>query len=191
MPTNPRGGLFFSATALAAVTGQSRAAALLVSCCRHVSFLCLFRVLIAIPAPVELSQKLWDPDVGARDALSSFVIECCLNDAFCFDLWNEHAIVFDDLYDEQRIAVLAHLLNGKCISAPSNPSCKLFARDAPSMIHLSNLLCSSLLVTHQNKSIPLQVFSLCCGSIDLSATTAYPGRESQSKLQQRLKLRVM
>ena len=100
MPTNPRGGPFFSATTLTAVTGQSRAAALLVPHCRHVSLLHLFRVLIAIPAPVDLSQKLWDPDVGARDALSLFVIECCLNDAFCFDLWNDHAIVFDDLHDE-------------------------------------------------------------------------------------------
>ena len=69
MPTNPRGGLFFSATALTAVTGQSHATVLLVSCCRHVSFLCLFCVLIAIPAPVELSQKLWDPDVGCHQTL--------------------------------------------------------------------------------------------------------------------------
>ena len=148
----------------------------------------MFHVLITIPAPVDLSQKLWDPDVGARDALLSFVIECCLNDAFCFDLWNDHAIVFDDLHDERWIVVLAHLLNGKCVSAPPNPSCKLFARDALSTIRLSNLLCSSLLVAHQNKSIPLQVSSLCCRSISLYTTTAYPGRELQSKLQRRLKL---
>ena len=114
------------------------------TCHRYVSLLHLFRVLIAIPAPVDLSQKLWDPDVGARDALSSFVIECCLNDAFCFDSWNDHAIVFDDLHDERRIVVLAHLLNGKYVSAPLDPSCKLFACDAPSTTHLSNLLCSSL-----------------------------------------------
>ena len=98
-------------------------------------------------------------------------------------------MVFDDLHDERRIVVLAHLLNGKCVSAPPNPSCQPFARDDPSTIHLSNLLCSLLLVAHQNKSIPLQVFPLCCGSIGLYAITAYPGRELQSKLQRRLKHR--
>ena len=112
-------------------------------------FLHSFHILISILAPVDLSQKLWDSDVGARDALSSFVIECYLNDAFHFDSWDDHAIVFDDSRDERRIVVLAHLLNGKCVSAPANPSCKLVC-EAPSAIRPSNPLCLPLLVARRD-----------------------------------------
>ena len=127
--------------------------------------------------------------MGARVALSSFLTECCLNDMFCFDLLNDHAIVLNDSHDERRAAILIHLLNGKCTSVPSTPSCKLLAHDASSAIHLSYHLCSLLLAAHQNALIPFHIFSLCCESIGLHATTTFPGRELQSKLQQRLKHR--
>lgn len=66
-----------------------------------------------------LSQRLWGPNVGARDALSSFS--------------NDHAITFvGDLHDERRAAV-----DGKRTLTPFTPSCKLLVRDASSTIKLS------------------------------------------------------
>ena len=144
-------------------------------------FLRSFHILTSILAPVDLSQKLWDSDVGARDALSSFIIEYCLNDAFCFHFRNDHTIIFDDSRDERWSVVLAHLLNRKCVSAPANPLCK-FVCDVLSAIRPSNLLCSLLPVAYQNKLVPLQNSSLCSGSNGLYAATTCPRRELQSKL---------
>jgi len=76
-----------------------------------------------VAAPIDLSQKLWGPEMGARDALSSIVTECYINDMFCSDLLYDHAIApISDSDGERRAAVLAHLLNGKCVSKPSIPS---------------------------------------------------------------------
>ena len=49
-------------------------------------------ILIIRLAPVGSSQRLWGPDVGALDALSSFLTECRVNDMLCFILFDEHTI---------------------------------------------------------------------------------------------------
>ena len=91
---------------------------------------------------VDLSQKLWGPDAGAQDVLSLFLNECCTNDMFCFDLFNDPAIALvGDLRDECQAVILAHLLNGKCTLAPTHLPCKLLACDTSSMVQLSHLLC--------------------------------------------------
>ena len=100
---------------------------------------------------------------------------------------NDHAIALNNSRGEWQTAVLTHLLNGECVSLLSSPSCKLLARDSPSMIHLSHLLRSLLLAAYQNKLIPLEIFVLSCATIGLHAATAAPGRELQSKLQQQLR----
>ena len=48
-----------------------------------------------ISAPEDLSPKLQVPDAAARDALSSFLDEYCVNDIFYIDFLNVHAIVCD------------------------------------------------------------------------------------------------
>ena len=107
---------------------------------------------------------------------------------FCFDLLNDHAIVpASDSPDDRRDAVLAHLLNGKCVSTSHTPSCKLLARDSISKAHLSHLLCVLLLEAYQSKMIVLNVFSICCASIGLHATTSRAGRELMVILQRRLR----
>ena len=151
--------------------------------------LSLFARSSSLVAPVDLYQKLRGSDAGARDAFSSFVNECHLNDAFCFDLLNDHAIAFNNSRDERQTAILTHLLNGKCASIPSTPLCKSLAHEYPSMVHLSYLLQSLLLAAHQNKLIPPEIFVLSCASIGLLATTTRPVRELQSKLQQKLRHR--
>ena len=149
----------------------------------------LLRVLTASLAPVDLSQKIWDSNAGAFDAFLSLITECYLNNAFCFDLLNDHAIALNDACDERRVAVLVHLLNGSCALVPSTPSCKLLARGASSTTHLSYRLCSLLLTAHQNAPVPVEISSLCCGSIGLHATTTTPGHELRSKLEQQLRYR--
>ena len=147
-----------------------------------------YSVLTYLSAPEDLPRKLWVSDATARDALSSFLDECFANDMFCFDFLDDHAVVpARDSHDDRRDAVLTHLLNGECISA-SSPSCKLFTRDAlGSAMNLSYLLCTLLLDAHQNRTIAFHIFSQCCVSIGLRATTPHPGRELKLKLQQQLK----
>ena len=65
----------------------------------------MFRTLVTVLTLIELYQKLWDSDVGVWDVLSSFVIECCLDDTFRFDSWNDHVIVFGDSRDDSRMTV--------------------------------------------------------------------------------------
>jgi hypothetical protein len=43
-------------------------------------------------APVDLFQQLRDSDMRARNALSSFLAGCCLDETFCFILLNDHAM---------------------------------------------------------------------------------------------------
>jgi len=103
---------------------------------------------------------IYDRDVAARDALSSFLNECCANDMFCFDLLNDHAIIpAHDSPNDHRDAVLAHLLNRKCVSTTCTPSCKLLPHDSLSTTHLSHRLCTLLLDAYQSNMIALNVFS--------------------------------
>ena len=149
----------------------------------------LFARSSSLVAPVDLYQKLWGSDIGARDAFSPFVTECHLNDAFRFNLLNDRAIALNDSRDEWQTAVLAHLLNGKCASIPSTPSRWLLAHDDPSTVHLSYLLQSLLPAPRQNELIPLEIFVLFRASIGLLIATTRPVRELQSKLRQRLRHR--
>ena len=48
-----------------------------------------------ILAPKDLSPKLQVPDAAARGVLSSFLDEYCVNDIFCIDFLNVHAIICD------------------------------------------------------------------------------------------------
>ena len=189
VPAGPCGRPFYDTAALPTPTGSALITTLLVSCCRYTLLSsCRYSILTYHLAPEDLSRKLWTPDITARDALSSFLDECCSNDMFCVDFLNDHAIVpVCDSCDDRRDAVLTHLLNGKCVSAFPTPSCKLFAHGALSTTRLSHLLCTLLLDAYQNKTIASQIFSLCCASLGLHATTPRPGRELTPKLRQRLK----
>ena len=132
-------------------------------------------ILISPSAPPDLSQSIRGADREAWNALSSLLNECCDSDMLCVDLLNDHELRNDhDSHDAWWDAILIHLLNGMCISACSSCSCKLFACDFVSTAHLSYAFCILLLDAFQNQLIDLDMFSLCCMSVGLCATTTNP-----------------
>lgn len=88
--------------------------------------------------------------------------------------------------DDQRDALLHHLLNGLCILHPDVPSCKSFARGLATTVHLSYDICSLLLSAYKSKCITLSMFSSCCSAIGLKSCGTNRGRDLSHKLQQRL-----
>jgi hypothetical protein len=137
---------------------------------------CSLRILTVRLVPVDLSQRPWGPGVGARDALSPFLNERCINDMICFILFDDHPVaLICNPRGEQRAAVLVHFLGGKRVLAPS--SCSLVMRDASSTIKLPHLPCSLLPAANQNKLFSFCAFSPCRRSSGLHAATASPGRE--------------
>ena len=138
------------------------------------------------PAPADLSQNIWGADRDARDALSSLLNECFVDDVFCVDLLNGHELRTRNDYDSRdarRDIILTHLLNGVCTSVSSSRLCKLLARDSASAPHLSYVLCTLLLGAFQGKAIDFNTFSVCCASVGLRATTTNPRRDLTNQLQ--------
>jgi hypothetical protein len=79
----------------------------------------LFLICIDIPhshaiiGPEDLSQKLRVSNAAARDALSSFLAECCTNDIFCVDFLGDHAVVSTcNSHDDRRDAWARFLHQG-------------------------------------------------------------------------------
>jgi hypothetical protein len=139
---------------------------------------------------VIVSQAIWGADSQARDALAFILNECCVNEMFCIDLLHDHWVTHcHALYDDRWDAVLTHLLKGMCALTPSSPSCKMFAQDALSSVHLSYILSTLLLSGYENKQIDSHNFNLCCASVDIHATSHHFGRDLERKLEQWLKVR--
>jgi hypothetical protein len=149
----------------------------------------IITTLIIILAPVNVSQAIWGADSQARDALAFILNECCVNDMFCIDLLHDHQVTYRHAsYDDRRDVVLTHLLKGMCALTPSSPSCKMFAQDSLSSVHLSYILSTLLLSGYENKQINFHNFNLCCASMDIHATSHRFGRDQQRKLEQLLKV---
>ena len=124
---------------------------------------------------------------GACNALSTALEACCSDAVSCNDLFANHCIEpYRDTHEEQRDAVLRHLLNGLCILHRQVPSCKSFARCVASTMHLSYDVCTLLLSAHTQKQVTLNTFHLCCASIGLNMNGSDYGRYLSHKLQQRL-----
>ena len=88
--------------------------------------------------------------------------------------------------EEQRDAVLGHLLNGMCVSRPGVSLCKSLGCRLASVMHLSYDICTLLLAAYKNKKLTLTTFWMCCVSISLKADGSNHGRDLSHKLQQRL-----
>ena len=88
--------------------------------------------------------------------------------------------------EEQRDAVLHHLLNGICVLRPDVPSCNHLSHRLLSTMHLSYDICSLLLSAYKHKKLNLNVFRLCCASLNMRTDGSNPGRDLSSQLQQHL-----
>ena len=136
---------------------------------------------------VNLAQVLTASQPEARDVLSSVLGGCCTNAAFCNDLFVDHWIeTCCGTNEEQRDAVLHHLLNGICVLQSNVPSCKSLGRCLPSTMHLSYDVCILLLSAFKHKQLNLSTFKLCCVSFDMRANGSNPGHSLSHLLQQRL-----
>ena len=95
---------------------------------------------------LELAHLMGSSPSRARDALASFLESCCTEPVFCNDLLMNHRIeTCFQTGEEQRDAVLRHVLNGLCVLQPDIVSCKFFGRGHASTIHLSYEVCALLL----------------------------------------------
>jgi len=123
----------------------------------------------------------------ARDALASFLGRCCTDATFCNDLFIDHRIETScQTSEEQRDAVLCHVLNGLCILKPGVASCKSFGRGHMSTMHLSYEICTLLLSAYKLKRLSLNKFRPCCAAVGLRADGTTRGHGLSLKLQQRL-----
>ena len=140
-----------------------------------------------LSATANLAQLIATSQPAARDVLSSVLGDCCTSSLICNDLFMEHCIeTCYETREEQRDAVLGHLLNGVCVLRPGVSSCKSLGRHLASTMHLSYDICTLLLAAYKNKKLTLTTFRMCCASISLKADGSNHGRDLSHKLQQHL-----
>ena len=112
---------------------------------------------------------------------------CCNCVTFCNDLFADHDIESHcETDEEQRDAVLHHLLDGMCVLRPDVLSCKSLADCLTSTMHLSFNICTLLLSAYKCKQVTLSTLRLCCASIGIKTNGSNDGRDLSVKLQQRL-----
>ena len=131
----------------------------------------------------NLAQFIATSQPAARDVPSYVLGGCCTSSVFCIV---EHCIgTCYETREEQRDAVLDHLLNGMCVSRPDVLLCKSLGHRLASTMHLSYNVCTSLLSAYKYKKLTLITFRLCCASIGLKLMgptkgVAYPTNYSNA-----------